>query len=363
MPILIHNHNLGSDSNNVETSSILNDYVGFTYNGKHSSELGIVRTSDGSRFNENLLPTIQDKTIQVPGGDGTYFFGSYYTQRQFNISFAFDSLTEVQFANLQKTFGDKGIHDLIFDERPYKAYKAKVTGTATVKYIVFDENGGRVYKGEGSVQFTCYSPYAVCTKRFLEEYDDNEYPNKNEWKDAAGLASTESYSSYQEEGTTKKLYYDQYAGGGNQSSGTITTYNPGVKESDWCAVLKFKEIEADGENKGKFLAKGKFSYGSDELVISSAERKGNDTHIMINTKTNLIEGLICTVGGKNNNIIQSLEKTGNIYNEYLSGSFFKIPQGEKVINLSDIWYTDLGVFQKGDGDWNHRHLTYDYYYY
>jgi hypothetical protein len=36
----------------------LQDFIGFTFNGKHSSELGIVRTSDGSRFNENLLPTI-----------------------------------------------------------------------------------------------------------------------------------------------------------------------------------------------------------------------------------------------------------------------------------------------------------------
>jgi hypothetical protein len=57
------------------------DFVGFTYNGVHSSDLGIVRVSEGSRFNENLLPTIQDKTVQVQGGDGTYYFGSYYTQR------------------------------------------------------------------------------------------------------------------------------------------------------------------------------------------------------------------------------------------------------------------------------------------
>jgi hypothetical protein len=45
------------------------DYMGFSFgigekdaNGNekliHSSELGIVRTSDGSRFNENLLPTM-----------------------------------------------------------------------------------------------------------------------------------------------------------------------------------------------------------------------------------------------------------------------------------------------------------------
>ena len=70
------------------------DYIGFTFNGVHSSELGIVRTSDGSRFNENLLPTIQDKTVQVPGGDGMYHFGSFYTQKQFPISYAFDALSK-----------------------------------------------------------------------------------------------------------------------------------------------------------------------------------------------------------------------------------------------------------------------------
>jgi len=42
----------------VGESILSNDYIGFTFNGIHSSELGIVRTSEGSRFNENLLPTI-----------------------------------------------------------------------------------------------------------------------------------------------------------------------------------------------------------------------------------------------------------------------------------------------------------------
>jgi hypothetical protein len=75
-------------------SDFKGNFLGFTYNNLHSSTLGIVRTSDGSRFNENLLPTMQDKTVQVPGGDGTYYFGSYYTQRQFSVSFAFDGLTD-----------------------------------------------------------------------------------------------------------------------------------------------------------------------------------------------------------------------------------------------------------------------------
>ena len=114
-------------------------FVGFTYNGKHSSELGIVRVSDGSRFNENLLPTIKDKTVQVPGGDGTYYFGSEYTQRQFTINFAFDSLTEERIRELKTWLGDKKIHKLSFDEAEHKEYLAKVTGTATINFCIFPE--------------------------------------------------------------------------------------------------------------------------------------------------------------------------------------------------------------------------------
>jgi hypothetical protein len=42
----------------VGSSQYSSDYIGFTFNGVHSDTLGIKRTSEGSRFNENLLPTI-----------------------------------------------------------------------------------------------------------------------------------------------------------------------------------------------------------------------------------------------------------------------------------------------------------------
>ena len=171
-------------------SDFKGNFLGFTYNNLHSSTLGIVRTSDGSRFNENLLPTMQDKTVRVPGGDGTYYFGSYYTQRQFSVSFAFDGLTDEQIATIKRHFGDKGIHDLIFDETPYKVWSAKVTGTATIKYVAFAEGDtGRLYKGEGSIQFTCYYPFARCA---FSDTDTKEslrptYPNIDEWWDAARI--------------------------------------------------------------------------------------------------------------------------------------------------------------------------------
>jgi hypothetical protein len=55
------------------------DFLAFSFNGKHSwDDFGIYRVSDGNRYNENLSPTLTDKTAEVPGGDGMYYFGTYH---------------------------------------------------------------------------------------------------------------------------------------------------------------------------------------------------------------------------------------------------------------------------------------------
>ena len=199
----------------VGASQYSSDYIGFTFNGVHSDTLGIKRTSEGSRFNENLLPTVQDKTAQVPGGDGMYHFGSYYTQRQFNISYAFDALTEEQLARIRALLGDKKIHELIFDEVPYKVYQAKVTGSASIKHIPFAEGEtNRIYKGEGSIQFTAYDPYAHCREKYLSNDYYKKFNNINEWKTAAGLLESQGD-------------YDILNGN------IIKLYNPGSKEADF----------------------------------------------------------------------------------------------------------------------------------
>jgi hypothetical protein len=104
------------------------------------------------------------------------------------VSYAFDSLTEEKIANIKRLFGDKQIHDLIFDEAPYKTYSAKVTGTATIKHIPFDDaEEGRIYKGEGSIQFTCFYPFARCTSTDKQWYINKGYTNVDEWWEASRI--------------------------------------------------------------------------------------------------------------------------------------------------------------------------------
>ena len=93
----------------------MGDFTGFTFGDWHSSDLesGLVtifRVSSGDRYEEQLHPEIKDRTAEVLGVHGDYYFGSDYGTRTFDIDFAFDHLTEYQFRDLRKIFGTKNVN-------------------------------------------------------------------------------------------------------------------------------------------------------------------------------------------------------------------------------------------------------------
>ena len=293
------------------------DFIGFSFNEHRSESLGIVRVSDGSRYNEDLVPTTQDKTVQVPGGDGFYYFGSDYTQRQFSINIAFDELTEKQFRELQQVCGTKELGKLVFDERPYKYYMVK-SGKPQLKYICFGKEGERIYKGEGTLTFTAYYPFAKSIFKFLNEYGNK---NKDEWKEASGMKA--------EKGT-----YDTVS-----DNGSISVYNAGDLETDF--ILKF-DLPVDNTSISDIkITLSKENVGKVEafLDLKGFSKKNTDTGFQINTKTNLIEGF------------NAEGLTGTLYNENITqGDFFKIPPREEGYQISVTGATPIEI-------------VYDYIYY
>lgn len=291
------------------------DFIGFTFDGIHSSELGIVRVSGGDRYEEALVPSLSLKTTNVPGGDGSYYFGTSYTQRNINLQIAFDSLTQQQFMRLISVFGTKKISTLIFDENPYKVYNVKISSEPKLNYICFDEDNKRIYKGEGNINLVSLSPYAYSRYKYREDYtlenipewrgnDTFDFINLDEWIDASGIR-TKIYNEKE---------YDKY----DINTGKIHLWNGGQLPTNFNLYIPFPE----GSN---IIAGCTIVLGNEKIVLKEMVKqfddKKEDAKIRINTKTNLIEGI-----DKNNKI------TGFIYNQYIEkGDFFTIPVGESVL--------------------------------
>ena len=182
-------------------------FLGFTYNGRHSSELGIVRINTGNRAEMPLSPSFKDSTAEVPGGKGLYYFNTQIQQRQFTINFAYDDLTEEDVRELREWLNPLEQGELIFDEEPYKVYTVKPNTQPKLSYLVFNKeittetfklyepstvkSSGRVYKGEGAIGLTAYYPYAKAPSKELSYYNPNTkeggFGSQDEWKTAAGF--------------------------------------------------------------------------------------------------------------------------------------------------------------------------------
>ena len=267
------------------------DFIGFKFGEDHSSTLGIVRVSDGSRYNENLLPTIQDKVIQVPGGDGNYYFGSYYTQKPFNIPIAFDNLTDEQLRKIKQAFGSKTMQKLSFDERPDVFYWAKSTGTPNLKFICFDDgNGGNIYKGEGTISLVAHDPY--------------------------GYSTNYLYSMAEKQTGTENAFHYKFSVLGAGQDNSIPT----EVDTDW-------QIFIQGRAEGAFTCSGWHTQEEKDSEKKFTIRDGcvlqdGDQAVEINTKTGLIYGLTSFNVTDGNKI--SYQRSGNVYNKFLQGELFKI---------------------------------------
>lgn len=307
---------------------LFGDFIGFTFNGVHSSTLGITRVSNGSRYVEDLLPSYQDKVVEAPGTDETFYFGSYYKQKIININFAFDNLNESQIRIIKQLFGDKELHELWFDETPYKAYNVKVTGNPQLKYICFnikEENyqPKRIYRGEGTVNFIAYYPFAHSRYNYIDDFEQS-YGNLNEWVVASKLKIRSNLG--------KILPI-------NRSKRKILLWNAG-------------DIAADFKLNIGFGASLKISSGSIQindkiLKLSSISKLGADDGIEINSRLNLIQGYQLDENGKK--IL-----TSNIYNQYITeGDFFKIPLEDSNMIITGLFGSDE---TKVDIEYQHWYL-------
>ena len=333
------------------------DYIGFTYNGHHSSEYRIVRVNSGSRYETSLVPTPKDTTIDAVGRDGLYYVTSKYQQLTIPVNIAFDDLYDEDIRNLKEWLSSKTEGELWFDEDPYKQYSAKITSNPKLSWIAFDDPvKGRVYKGEGTIQFICYYPWATSRFRNLSEVYRDVYgvedPSTLEpavslprgWEAASGL---EAKRILETTGTGKTFDYIR------QGESEALVYNAGNIATP--CQLPFSLV-------AKGIQKIEYFKGTDTSSSSSLGRLYIDTSqlfdageeaFLLDFKLHLLLGI------KMPNSPGTYIQTGNVYNyAIVGGEFFDIEPGEGTIKLnpSDSTYV---IFQPAVAG----NIVYDYLYY
>jgi hypothetical protein len=69
-------------------------FGGFNTKNYCQNQTTLFRVSDGDRYNMDLAPQLNDKTAQISGRDGQYFFNTEHKAKVFDVSIAFDGLTK-----------------------------------------------------------------------------------------------------------------------------------------------------------------------------------------------------------------------------------------------------------------------------
>ena len=358
-------------------------FLGFSFNNIHSSVIGITRTN-GDRYEVTLIPTLKDRTADKVSTDGQFFYGSTYQKREFTVNFAFEEMTEFQMNTIKRSWNDKKIHDLIFDETPYKVYSAKMTGNSMLKHLAFTEqDGSRVYRGEGSFVFTCYFPFARSRYEYQEDYTVD---NIHEWVDESEFSTLEDDAGITENSLLKpaRLYYDfidledetvnaTYV---SNESGFDFIYDPGLLEDsdevidattsgklqqgltdsylnnydEWIEGSKIPSNLVYGKYSGgaykvynagdvpipfkiwfviSKISSFTISCGSESITVADLDRYEpyfKDYYMVFNVETNTIEGYD-----------SEGRPTGSTYNYGItSGNFFQLPVGEQTIRVSGM---------------------------
>ena len=280
------------------------DFIGFSFNGVTHTQLGISRVSDGSRYNEEMLPSFQDKSAQMPGSDYTLYWESFYSIKTWSLQIAFDHMTDQNMQLFRRTFNTKNLAPLTFDERPNIHWLAKVQSPPQLKYICFDENNTKVYKGEGTINFIAYYPFGM------------------------GTLNTKS----------------------NIASEIIT--NDGDIPMDWYVVLSKARAKQLEQLKLEITeVDGGATVSANIITFDTSGLNSNvtDNYVVINSKTNLIEGAT-SYSSSNGTYVAS----GKVYNQYItSGDFFQIP-------VSDVSKTLTFYITGPTGSTRNLHYRYLY---
>lgn len=269
---------------NVYKDPVYDDFTGFTFNGQHSSQFGLLRVSNSDRYEDDLVLSHSNEAADIPGGPGQYYWGESVKNRAFPINVAYDNIGEADKRRIKKWLHpDDKLHELIFDERPYVKYWVKCSKQVTAKELCFNEvyESGqdiygkpiekirRVYKGEFDIEFTAYMPYGIEVSKSLDDF--KSYNNIDEWAESSGLVKEPPQGfKVNEEDISIKAISNIYNPGDIESGFELIGYMPSQK-----VILEYMSVYGPTETLKK--------------INDTIENLDNNIYIYVNNKLSLLE--------------------------------------------------------------------------
>lgn len=347
------------------------DFTGFYYDNIHSSTYNLIRVSNGSRYSEELFPAFKDETVELVGGNKTLYKSTNYQKHTFKIKVAFDNITEESFRKMRKWLSPTEIKTLRFDERPYKAYWAKLEAAPSFDYICFLEEDRfgdkkRVYKGEGELTFVAYDPNGYCidestkmTIKGLEEVEggynwqslETYVPllirddNVTEWGASSGLLNLSLVP------VGKDALYNEFVENNNNGKITYTAdlYNPGDKDADFELFIPLVNRE---------IVQDEFVYPDIKIYLTWEEQgEEKEENISFSTK-DITKGSKFILRTRNHSLIAAVNNNG-ILTEAFRYDLVKFTHWPKIPCEKD----NVKIKVEGGKDIGKPQIKYAYLYY
>lgn len=144
------------------------EFLGFTFNGHHSSEFNLTVVAPSGLTESSLFAEFEDKIVDVSGKEGAYYFGTKVRTKSLNLTLAFDEMTSANKRAILSWLNPKLVSKLFLDEAPYKYYWVKVAAPPSFSFVPFEETEvvglvttkTHIFKGTIDVQLIASDPFA-----------------------------------------------------------------------------------------------------------------------------------------------------------------------------------------------------------
>lgn len=165
------------------------NFVGFTFNNKHSSEFGILHVSP---YEEPFYGNITDNYKEVTGKVGAYYTNTIIGVKTFSINLVVYEMTAKQLMMAKQWLYPNTTGTLIFDETPYLQRTVKVSANPLLSFTPLSARDGtynHTYNGTVSIQFTMFDPFDYAVEQSVLSYESKgDY--KDIWRDNSNILLT-----------------------------------------------------------------------------------------------------------------------------------------------------------------------------